>query len=88
MKLEVVRFYSKIIGITGIVKQPVKYAKKGGVGGFFVGMGKGLLGAAASPFAATFKVATNVTQGLNSTTLTLMHGKIKKQGRYRHPRYM
>eukprot|EP00344_Euplotes_crassus_P010248 CAMPEP_0197018326 /NCGR_PEP_ID=MMETSP1380-20130617/80036_1 /TAXON_ID=5936 /ORGANISM="Euplotes crassus, Strain CT5" /LENGTH=474 /DNA_ID=CAMNT_0042445527 /DNA_START=325 /DNA_END=1749 /DNA_ORIENTATION=+ len=75
-------------GVAGLFTQPVKYAKKDGVGGFFVGMGKGLLGAAASPFSATLKAATNVSQGLNSTTSKLIHGRIEKQGRYRHPRYI
>ena len=38
-------------GITGIVTKPVEGAKKGGVGGFFKGMGKGVIGVVAKPVA-------------------------------------
>jgi len=73
-------------GIKGLVSNPYNHAKKGGIGGFFKGMGKGLLGAAATPITATLKATTSITQGLNATTLTLTHGKVKRQGRYRYPR--
>lgn len=76
------------LGLKGLVSNPIKHAKKGGIGGFFKGVGKGLLGAAATPITATLKVTTQVTQGLNATTIKLTQGEIKKQGRYRHPRYV
>lgn len=40
-------------GITGIVTQPIRGAKQGGVGGFFKGVGKGLGGAILKPGAGT-----------------------------------
>lgn len=51
-------------------------------------MGKGVVGAIASPFTATLKVATDITEGISGTTNRLVYGEIKKQGRYRHPRYI
>ena len=71
-----------------MVTNPYEHAKKGGIGGLFKGLTKGIIGAATTPITATLKVATTVTQGLNSTAITLTQGKIKKQGRFRHPRYM
>jgi len=41
-------------GITGLVTQPMNGAKKGGVGGFFAGMGKGLGGVVCKPAAGKF----------------------------------
>lgn len=67
---------------------PYQSAKTGGIGGFFKGAGKGLLGAVASPFTATFKVASDVSQGISSSTIKLAGGRVQKQGRFRHPRYI
>ncbi len=43
--------YGLFDGITGLVTQPVKGAQEGGVGGFFMGLGKGIGGAVCKPAA-------------------------------------
>jgi hypothetical protein len=43
--------YGLFDGITGLVTQPVKGAQEGGVGGFFMGLGKGIGGAVFKPAA-------------------------------------
>ena len=42
-------------GIGGLFYQPFKGAKEGGVGGFFGGLGKGLVGVVAKPVAGTLE---------------------------------
>lgn len=49
-------------GIAGMVTAPVSGAKKGGVGGFFKGVGKGLVGAVVKPAVGVADSALSVAQ--------------------------
>ncbi|KAL1962950.1 hypothetical protein VTN77DRAFT_9046 [Rasamsonia byssochlamydoides] len=51
-------------GITGIVTQPIRGAKKDGVGGFFKGIGKGLGGAILKPGAAIWGIPAYSFKGV------------------------
>lgn len=50
-------------------------------------MGAGLLGAVASPFAATLRLGTNVSTGIKNSAIKIGKGKLPTYGRFRHPRY-
>jgi vacuolar protein sorting-associated protein 13A/C len=73
-------------GVTGIFTKPFKGAKEDGVGGFFKGAGKGVLGLVTSPFTAAFRIGHAVTKGIANTATFLGSGKIKLNGRVRFPR--
>jgi vacuolar protein sorting-associated protein 13A/C len=75
-------------GITGIFTKPVAGAQEGGVGGFFKGVGKGLLGGIASPFTAVLRFGNQVTAGVANTAITIKRGRLPQYGRFRHPRYI
>jgi len=75
-----------IKGITGVVMDPFQGIKKDGVEGLFMGVGKGLLGAAVKSGAGVFDLATRTTQGIRNTT-TLFDSP-KKRERVRSPRYI
>ena len=77
-----------LLGIAGVVTNPYQSAKREGVKGFFKGIGTGALGLVVSPFAATLNLASNVTGGISATGSKIAHGKVQKQGRFRHPRYI
>lgn len=51
-------------GITGLVTQPMNGAKKGGVGGFFAGMGKGLGGVVCKPAAGAVGLTAYTFKGV------------------------
>ena len=51
------------------------------------GLGSGLIGVVASPFAATLRLGNNVSTGIKNSALRLGKGKIPIYGRFRHPRY-
>jgi len=51
-------------GVSGLVVDPVVEAKKGGVGGFFKGVGKGLLGAVTKPVGGAMDGVSKITQGV------------------------
>ncbi|KAJ1967345.1 Vacuolar protein sorting-associated protein 13, partial [Dispira parvispora] len=55
-------------GITGVVMQPLQGAEKDGVGGFFKGVGKGLVGVVTKPMVGVFDLASHVTEGIKNTT--------------------
>lgn len=49
-------------GVTGIFTAPVSGAKKEGMGGFFKGVGKGLVGAVVKPVVGVTDAAVSVVQ--------------------------
>ncbi|KAJ2960621.1 hypothetical protein NQZ79_g4034 [Umbelopsis isabellina] len=55
-------------GVAGLVKRPIEGVEKDGVGGFFTGVGKGLVGAVTKPMVGVFDLASNVTEGIRNTT--------------------
>ena len=74
---------SVVSGITGIVDKPMSGATERGVGGFFVGIGHGLLGAVSKPLVGIADMATSIGEGIRSTASedTLVD-------RIRYPRYI
>ena len=71
-------------GFAGIFIKPYKEAKKGGIGGFFQGVGAGLIGAAVSPVTAGLRIANNLIVGIKNTAL-IFNPKLKNE-RFRYPR--
>ncbi|CAM9437431.1 unnamed protein product, partial [Hapterophycus canaliculatus] len=53
-------------GVSGIFSAPVSGAKKGGVGGFFMGVGKGLVGAVVKPVVGVTDSVISVAQGISN----------------------
>ncbi|CAM9455743.1 unnamed protein product [Ectocarpus sp. 4 AP-2014] len=53
-------------GVSGIFMDPVSGAKKGGVGGFFKGVGKGLVGAVVKPVVGVTDSVISVAQGISN----------------------
>ncbi|XP_077994048.1 intermembrane lipid transfer protein VPS13A-like isoform X3 [Glandiceps talaboti] len=51
-------------GVSGIVTQPVKGAKKEGAAGFFKGVGKGLVGVVAKPTGGVIDLASSAFDGI------------------------
>ncbi|PVU94347.1 hypothetical protein BB561_002601 [Smittium simulii] len=72
-------------GITGVVMQPITGAEKHGVGGFFAGVGKGLVGAVTKPVAGLFDMASNISEGIKNTTSIFEPTEFDRQ---RLPRYI
>jgi len=70
-------------GVTGLVTQPYKGAKKDGFGGLVKGIGRGVIGVAIKPTAGVLDLATKTTQGLKNTTTIFDEVKQRK----RAPRY-
>ena len=58
-----------------------------GAKGLVKGIGAGLLGAVASPFAATLRLGNNISTGIKNSAIRLGKGKLPTYGRFRHPRY-
>ncbi|KAF9888012.1 hypothetical protein FE257_009402 [Aspergillus nanangensis] len=55
-------------GIGGLARHPLQGAEEGGVGGFFQGVGKGLLGLATKPAIGAFDLASSLAEGVRNTT--------------------
>ncbi|ORX96417.1 hypothetical protein K493DRAFT_329607 [Basidiobolus meristosporus CBS 931.73] len=72
-------------GISGLVTQPIAGAEKGGLGGFFRGIGKGLVGVVTKPVVGVFDMANNVTEGIRNTTILFDQNQSE---RIRLPRYV
>ena len=70
-------------GVTGIVTKPIEQSKKSGVGGFFKGLGSGLLGAVLSPVNSVLTVSNEVTTGISNSELI---SNKKSLRRFRLPR--
>jgi vacuolar protein sorting-associated protein 13A/C len=72
-------------GVTGLVEEPMKGAKKEGAEGFFKGLGIGVIGLAARPVMGVMDLATQTTKGIRNTT-TMFDKKVTS--RKRPPRYI
>eukprot|EP01117_Protostelium_nocturnum_P009173 TRINITY_DN3284_c0_g1_i3.p1 TRINITY_DN3284_c0_g1~~TRINITY_DN3284_c0_g1_i3.p1 ORF type:complete len:3093 (+),score=888.87 TRINITY_DN3284_c0_g1_i3:80-9358(+) len=72
-----------IKGLTGIVEEPMKGVEKEGVGGFFKGLGRGLVGTVVKPTVGVIDLATQTTKGLRNTA-SMFDAKITRN---RPPRY-
>jgi hypothetical protein len=59
-------------GVTGIVMDPLKGAKRDGVTGFAKGVGTGILGVVAKPVAGVIDLASDTLEGLASTPGALL----------------
>eukprot|EP01125_Pyxidicula_operculata_P000544 TRINITY_DN10550_c0_g1_i1.p1 TRINITY_DN10550_c0_g1~~TRINITY_DN10550_c0_g1_i1.p1 ORF type:complete len:1160 (-),score=231.69 TRINITY_DN10550_c0_g1_i1:11-3280(-) len=75
-------------GVTGIVTQPIRGAKKEGAIGAIKGVGKGLIGVVAKPVTGTINLVTQTAQGVKNTTeyLGLVAGEKNELLRKRLPR--
>ena len=54
-------------GVTGIVDRPMEGAREGGVGGFFKGVGVGLVGIVTKPVVGLIDMTTSLTEGIKSS---------------------
>ncbi|KAL0043199.1 hypothetical protein WJX82_002022 [Trebouxia sp. C0006] len=54
-------------GFTGLVTKPVEGAKSKGVGGFFKGVGKGVVGAIAQPISGGLDFASSAFEGIDAS---------------------
>ena len=54
-------------GITGLVEKPMEGAKEAGIGGFFRGVGVGLMGVVTKPIVGVIDLTTSLTEGIKST---------------------
>jgi len=72
-------------GVTGIVTDPLKGAKKDGASGFFKGMGKGLLGVVAKPTAGVANAVADTLKGIEKTPSSMLEEQAYSYP-IRHPR--
>lgn len=63
--------------VAGVISEPVKGAKKGGVKGGAVGFGKGILGLVCKPMKGTIDLVTQTTRGISNTPKTMYVGLSK-----------
>eukprot|EP01130_Rhizamoeba_saxonica_P014663 TRINITY_DN6427_c0_g2_i1.p1 TRINITY_DN6427_c0_g2~~TRINITY_DN6427_c0_g2_i1.p1 ORF type:complete len:1673 (-),score=349.86 TRINITY_DN6427_c0_g2_i1:65-4918(-) len=71
-------------GVTGVVTQPVKGAKKDGGTGLVKGIGKGLAGVVVKPTIGAIDLVTRTTEGIKNTTNYFDNND---SGRVRPPRF-
>lgn len=64
-------FESVSSGFAGIAQAPLEGAATGGAGGFFKGLGKGLIGLPTKTAIGVFDLASNVSEGIRNTTTVL-----------------
>ena len=57
--------------VTGVITEPVKGAKQGGMKGMSVGIGKGFLGLVCKPMKGTIDLVTKTTRGISNTPKTV-----------------
>jgi hypothetical protein len=62
---------SVLSAVAGIVLEPVRGAKKGGLKGGAVGFGKGILGLVCKPVAGSIDMVTYTTRGMANTPRTI-----------------
>ena len=72
-------------GVAGIVTKPIEQSQKGGVGGFFKGLGSGLVGAVLAPVNTVLTVGNQVTSGISNSEFI---SNKKRLRRFRLPRTM
>ena len=77
--------------VAGVITEPVKGAKKGGMKGGAVGFGKGILGLVCKPMKGTIDLVTQTTKGITNTPKTMyvsiarMIKKVPKKKKNRNP---
>ncbi|KAI8877271.1 DUF1162-domain-containing protein [Backusella circina FSU 941] len=71
-------------GFSGLVTRPVEGANKEGLGGFFKGVGKGLVGVVTKPAVGVLDLANNVTEGIRNTATS----DTNMIDHIRYPRYI
>lgn len=87
---------SIVSALAGVIIEPVKGVKKGGIKGGAVGFGKGILGLIFKPVAGTLELVTQTTRGIGNTPKTVYveiskiikkrKGKIKRKiPKYSYP---
>jgi vacuolar protein sorting-associated protein 13A/C len=76
------------MGVAGLIVDPLRGAQKEGVGGFFKGVGKGLLGVVAKPTSGVLGLSTQTLKGLGNTPTFLLTAKVASSSRRRPPRHM
>ena len=70
--------------VAGVIVEPVKGAKRGGIKGGAVGFGKGMLGLVCKPVKGTIDLVTQTTRGISNTPKTMyvaMNRMIRKKPR-------
>ena len=60
-------------GLTGVVDKPWEGAREGGVGGFFKGVGVGLVGAITKPVVGIIDMTTSLTEGIKGSAEDNQH---------------
>lgn len=60
--------------VAGIIIEPVKGAKAGGIKGGAKGLGKGILGLVCKPVKGTIDLVTQTTRGITNTPKTMYVG--------------
>lgn len=78
-------FDSITSGVTGIAQAPIEGATKEGAGGFFKGLGKGVIGLPTKTAIGIFDLASNVSEGIRNTTTVFDADGLEK---VRLPRYI
>ncbi len=70
-------------GVVGIFEKPIECARDDGVGGFFKGVGLGLVGAITKPLIGTIDMTSSVTEGIKNSAAS---GSAYATGHVRFPR--
>jgi hypothetical protein len=70
-------------GVTGVVSQPIKGARKDGAAGFFEGVAKGMAGLVVKPVVGTLDLLQRTTEGIRNTAADAVRNK-----RCRWPAYI
>ena len=73
-------------GITGVVENPIKGAKKGGFMGFMKGTYKGVSGLIVKPVSGALDLVSKTTEGIKNNVNTIKEKKVKRI-RYIRPFY-
>ena len=60
--------------VAGVITEPVKGAKKRGIKGGAIGLGKGILGLVCKPVKGTIDLVTQTTRGISNTPKTIYVG--------------
>lgn len=63
--------------VAGVITEPVKGAKRGGIKGGAAGLGKGMLGLVCKPVKGTIDLVTQTTRGISNTPKTMYVGLSK-----------
>lgn len=66
-----------VSAVAGVVNEPYKGVKKGGIKGGTKGLGKGMLGLVCKPVKGTIDLVTHTTRGISNTPKTMYVGMSK-----------